>query len=96
MTQIDLNPIDTLAAEASGLYAALEDTGRRAMEALRVTDPALVNELIETFEKEEGAAAWLVSRTIGFGGRSALDLLAQGERAQVMHIVHHLHYGLCS
>ncbi|MEX3951071.1 antitoxin Xre/MbcA/ParS toxin-binding domain-containing protein [Paraburkholderia sp. EG287B] len=43
-----------------------------------------------------GASAWLASRTTGFGGRCALELLAQGERAQVVHVLNHLRYGLCA
>jgi hypothetical protein len=88
--------IEALAGEVSGLYAALEHTGSRAMEALRSTAPILADELVATFESEDRAAAWLVSRTTGFGGRCALELLAQGEREWVTNIVHHLRYGLCS
>ncbi|NVH73674.1 DUF2384 domain-containing protein [Paraburkholderia sp. JPY432] len=96
MTEVDPKQIDALAAEASRLYAALTDNGRRAMEALRTIDPIVVEELVATFESDDAAAGWLISRTIGFGGSSALDLLAQGEREQVMHVLHHLRYGLCA
>jgi Protein of unknown function (DUF2384) len=95
-----VNQIETLAAEVAELYAAmdtaLEDAGRRGTEALRLTDPPLLRELIRTFGSEDGAAAWLVSQTARFGGRSALDLLALGEREQVMHVLHHLQYGFCT
>ncbi|WP_233808911.1 antitoxin Xre/MbcA/ParS toxin-binding domain-containing protein [Paraburkholderia sp. HP33-1] len=88
--------IEILAGEAARLHAALDYAGRRAMEALRVADPAIVNRLIQTFGKEEGAAAWLVSRTADLDGRSALELLAQGQREEVMLSLHHLRYGRCS
>ncbi|MEX3982152.1 MbcA/ParS/Xre antitoxin family protein [Paraburkholderia sp. EG287A] len=91
-----MTQIETLAAQVSGLYAALEESGRRAIETLRQTDAALADGLVGAFESEAGAAAWLASRTTGFGGRSALELLAQGERAQVMHVLDHLRYGLCT
>ena len=95
MTQID-NPLSSLSAEAWSLYDSLKETGRRAMMELRRSDPSMVEELVATFESEDGAAGWLISRTIGFGGRSAWDLLANEEREQVMHVLHHLRYGLCA
>lgn len=88
-----MTEIAILVGEASGLYMALEQTGRRATEVLHRTDPDLFHGLLETFEEEGEAAAWLVSRTIGFGGRSALELLANGEREQVMRVLDHLRYG---
>jgi hypothetical protein len=88
--------IETLAEETSGLYTGLAQTGCRAIGVLRVTDPELVDALLATFESHDEAAAWLVARTIGFGGTSALELLAQGEHARVMHILNHLRYGLCT
>ncbi|MGF6636522.1 MbcA/ParS/Xre antitoxin family protein [Paraburkholderia sp. MM6662-R1] len=96
MTQIEPKQIDALAAEVSRLYASLEDAGRGTLEALRETDPTIVEELIATFESEDKAARWLISRTIGFGGRSAVDLLAQGDREQVMLALGHLRYGFCA
>jgi hypothetical protein len=91
-----MSEIESLAKEASGLYAGLEQTGFRAIGALRSIDPELVDELLATFESMNEAAPWLVSRTIGFGGSSALELLAQGERQRVMHVLNHLRYGLCA
>lgn len=91
-----VSDLDTLASEARNIYAALKDTGRRAMEALRTIDPILVEELVATFEAEDRAAGWLISWTIGFGGRSALDLLAQGEREEVLQVLHNLRYGFCA
>ncbi|MEX3966811.1 MbcA/ParS/Xre antitoxin family protein [Paraburkholderia sp. EG286B] len=91
-----MTQIETLATRVSGLYVALEESGRRAVEALRQTDPALVDLLVGVFESEAGASAWLASRTTGFGGRCALELLAQGERAWVMRVLNHLRYGLCA
>jgi uncharacterized protein (DUF2384 family) len=96
MTSSDVKPLDMLASEACNLYAGLKDTGHRAMEALRTIDPIAVEELVATFQSEDRAAGWLISRTIGFGGRSALDLFAQGEREQVMDVLHHLRYGFCA
>ena len=96
MTSSDFNPLDPLRADAARLYADLEDTGRRAMEALRRIDPVVIEELVATFESEDRAARWLISRTIGFGGRSALELLAHEEREEVLHVLHHLRYGLCA
>jgi len=96
MTASDVNPLDTLANEACNLYAALKDTGHRAMDALRAMDPDVLEELLATFESEDRAAGWLISRTIGFGGHSALDLLAQGKREQVTDVIHHLRYGFCA
>nr|WP_277403040.1 antitoxin Xre/MbcA/ParS toxin-binding domain-containing protein [Burkholderia sp. Ac-20365] len=61
-----------------------------------MVDESLLSELLATFESEEMAAGWLVGRTIGFGGRSALDLLAQGKREKVLQVLHHLRYGLCT
>jgi hypothetical protein len=80
----------------SGLYAGLEQAGCRAIGTLLSTDPELVEALLATFESRDEAAPWLVSRTTGFGGSSALELLAQGERARVMHVLNHLRYGLCT
>ncbi|MGF6288716.1 MbcA/ParS/Xre antitoxin family protein [Paraburkholderia youngii] len=91
-----MSEIKTLAEEASGLYAQLAQTGFRAISALRSTDPELVDALLATFGSIDGAAPWLVSRTIGFGGSSALELLAQGARQRVMHVLNHLRYGLCT
>ncbi|SIT41797.1 hypothetical protein BN2476_300199 [Paraburkholderia piptadeniae] len=88
--------IETLAQETSGLYAGLRQTGCRAIGVLRATDPELVDALLATFESHDEAAAWLVGRTIGFGGSSALELLAQGERERVMQVLNHLRYGLCA
>ncbi|SAL44186.1 MbcA/ParS/Xre antitoxin family protein [Caballeronia concitans] len=96
MTSSDVNPLDTLASDACDLYTALQDTGHRAMDALRAMDPEVVEELLATFESEDRAAGWLISRTIGFGGHSALDLLAQRKREQVMDVIHHLRYGFCA
>jgi hypothetical protein len=88
--------IETLAEETSGLYAGPRQTGCRAIGVLRATDTELVDALLATFESHDEAATWLVGRTIGFGGSSALELLAQGERARVMHVLNHLRYGLCT
>ncbi|WP_250436260.1 MbcA/ParS/Xre antitoxin family protein [Caballeronia sp. ATUFL_F2_KS9A] len=96
MISSDFNPLEPLTADAARLYADLEDTGRRAMEALRTIDPVVSEELFATFESEDRAARWLISRTIGFGGRSALELLSQGDREEVMHVLHHLRYGFCA
>jgi len=96
MTSSEVNPLDTLASEARNLYAALEDTGHRTMEALRAIDPNVIEELVATFGSEDRAAGWLISRTIGFGGRCALDLLAQGEREEVLQVLHNLRYGFCA
>jgi len=96
MTSSDFNPLDPLTADAARLYADLEDTGRRAMEALRKIDPVVIEELVATFESQDRAARWLTSRTIGFGGRSALELLSRGDREEVMHVLHHLRYGFCA
>ncbi|MEX3932160.1 hypothetical protein AB4Y32_10175 [Paraburkholderia phymatum] len=91
-----MTEIKTLAKEACALYGSLGQTGLRAIGALRSTDPELVDELLATFESRGEAASWLVSRTIGFGGFSALELLAQGERERVMHVLNHLRFGLCA
>ncbi|WP_083788711.1 MbcA/ParS/Xre antitoxin family protein [Paraburkholderia atlantica] len=45
---------------------------------------------------QDEAASWLISRTIGFGGSSALELLAQDERQRVMQVLNHLRYGPCT
>lgn len=92
-----MTAIEVLAGEASGLYIALEQTGRRATELLHRTDPGSLHELLETLEGEGEEADWLISRTIVFfGGRSALELLADGERERVMRILNRLRYGLCT
>ena len=89
-----MTEIEKLAVEVSGLYAGLEQTGSRAMGVLRSSDPELVDELLATFESETRSVDWLVSRTIGFGGSSALELLAQGERQSVIQVLNHLRYGI--
>ncbi|TCG03667.1 hypothetical protein BZM27_46675 [Paraburkholderia steynii] len=89
-----MTEIQTLADEASGLYAALEQTGSRAMGVLRSSDPELVDELLATFESGTQSVHWLVSRTIGFGDSSALELLAQGERQSVIQLLKNLRDGI--
>ncbi|CAD6563131.1 hypothetical protein ACFQ3P_41875 [Paraburkholderia sabiae] len=91
-----MTEIERLAEAASGQYADLERIGCRAVNALRSSDPDLVEGLLATCESENQAGHWLVGRTIGFGGSSALELLAQGKREHVIQVVNHLRFGLCS
>ncbi|SKD04104.1 hypothetical protein SAMN05445504_9136 [Burkholderia sp. CF099] len=83
-----MTQIETLVEEVSQLYTALGRTGIQAFDALGVTDPELVAELLATHESRERAAKWLVRRMAPFGGFSALEMLSQGERDAVMSVLH--------
>ncbi|MEM5341467.1 antitoxin Xre/MbcA/ParS toxin-binding domain-containing protein [Paraburkholderia azotifigens] len=91
-----MTEIERLAEEVSGLYADIERAGCRAVDALRSSDPDLADALLATFESGDRAGDWLTSQPIGFDGYSALELLAQGEREQVMQVLNHLRIGLCT
>lgn len=83
-----------LAQQAAELDARYLDIGDRALDAIRQTDAELARELDETWG--ETAARWLTAKTPGFGGRSALALLANGERDRVMQAIHQVKHGIFS
>jgi hypothetical protein len=91
-----MTAMELAAQEVINLYDELQQVGLRALERLRSSDPEIADELLATFETADASAEWLASRTIGFGGECALDLLATGRRDYVLHILHHLRYGLCT
>jgi Protein of unknown function (DUF2384) len=76
------------------LRSEIRALGRSATERLRSTDPDLAEGLEAVFDSPDQPAAWLVERTIGFRGRTALELLANGERDTVLRALHHIQYGL--
>ncbi|MEC5405994.1 hypothetical protein VOM14_10545 [Paraburkholderia sp. MPAMCS5] len=86
--------IETLVEEIFRLYTGLERTGIRAMDALSLTDPELVAELLATFESRDKAGSWLARRMAAFGGCCALEMLSQGERESVTSVLHILRVGL--
>lgn len=89
-----MTEIETLVEEVSHLYTDLGRTGIRAIDALGLTDPDLVAELLAMFESRDRAAIWLVRRMAAFGGYSALEMLWQGEREPVMSVLHVLRVGM--
>lgn len=94
MRRRSLTEIETLVEEVSRLYADLGRTGIRAIDALGLTDPDLVAELLAMFESRDRAAIWIVRRMAAFGGYSALEMLWQGEREPVMSVLHVLRVGM--
>ncbi len=79
------------ANEVCRLRADLQVVGERAWLEIQSSDPELTTELEAALEGRGGA--WLVTPTISFGGKCAVELLAAGNRAQVLQVLHNLHYG---
>jgi uncharacterized protein (DUF2384 family) len=75
------------------LNSSLEHAGQTALVILHESDARFLAELVKTFGSEDKAARWLISRRISFGGRSALDLLASGERELVLQLLLQLDEG---
>jgi hypothetical protein len=88
------NDFAALAHAIVRLRGEIHELGRSATERLRSTDLDLAEGLEAVFDSTDQIAAWLVEPTIGFGERSALELLANGERDTVRRALHHLQYGL--
>jgi hypothetical protein len=80
------------ANEVRRLRADLQAVGKRTWLEIQSSDPELTAELEAALEGS--SAAWLVIPTASFGGKCAVELLAAGNRAQVLQVLHNLHYGL--
>lgn len=80
------------ACKARQLRADLQAVGKRAWLEIQSSDLELAAELEAALEGCE--AAWLITPTVSFGGKCAVELLEDGHRAQVLQVLHNLHYGL--
>ncbi|WP_321871962.1 hypothetical protein [Paraburkholderia tropica] len=84
--------LQSLARQAAELDALYRDLGAKALDALRQSDPELARELDDMWD--ENAPRWLTEKPLGFGGRSALELLANDERDRVMRALLQLKCGI--
>jgi hypothetical protein len=79
-----MNPFETFVPALDALREQYLRLGLLILETLQEADPEMATLLPYIYDTREPAAEWLVDDVPVFGGRSAVELLARGEREAVL------------